>query len=401
MKTNVIHQLEREFVKWERFHLLVETYSRAYSHFHQPHYYLGNGPLMHWRELRNYIMHTRKGIFDFKKFMAEEKDLIDTTGRQYWLFPFLAFLWNKYSRRVFHLSNEVRQLIEITSFGQIKWNDLLLPFKAFAITLETPIKTEKDQYDLILVARIDKEDFPETEEDWLEIFLFSNDQALLVNSQEARTLQDCIDRKDWGKAILLIRDINKKVDGLKGTFVNSIIYFKESGDRPIVESLEKIEAMIASKLKFNWHHKEDEIYKGDEKWQIINAITQIVAGTCLYLATLRTNNPCKSSWQKPPPKSSSLKLDPHAISLGAQICTLSASHKLTPTDKVDIQAIEDIRQGKRPHEKCAHFRKGHFRCLPRKANDPNAPKCIIVKPALVRPDRLKEGQLPGGAKTTL
>jgi hypothetical protein len=120
---------------------------------------------------------------------------------------------------------------------------------------------------------------------------------------------------------------------------------------------------------------------------------RLIAAFCLYLLSLPPGDPNRSEWTKPPKQG---KPDPRAITNDALICNVTSTFTLSAEERTVF-----LDPGPRRHgpELSTHFRRGHFRRRPGEGNDPAAPKMILVKPALVRGDRLREGELPAGALT--
>jgi len=84
----------------------------------------------------------------------------------------------------------------------------------------------------------------------------------------------------------------------------------------------------------------------------------------------------------------------------ADVCSVTAEHFLTPAEREAV--LRRLREGGGGgYTLPVHWRRAHKRRERGRGQDPNAPKSIPVKAALVNRHLLEEGHLPGGARTIL
>jgi hypothetical protein len=306
--------------------------------------------------------------------------------------PYELSDWTQHSRRVFYTTHEIQTLLSLTSFEKITWGDIPWPFSSFVVALEDPIMGTINGWnaniDTILVSRY------ESSEGAGIIFRFLGD-----NLDRKKTL-NWFDRDQLERAFK--KGTNRFADIRNGllrqnevsipTSFASIFWQDLLQDEFVMDTLSGPVAHVKEK-----HDREMQPMSEDDKNEcrpILDAAFRIVVGLCLYLTTLPATSEHRSEWEPSPLSSSTAKK--LALSNGAEVCTVSSIHKLSAEE----QGITEL--GKRSFvEMSAHWRRGYWRRKPGEGNDPNALKVVLVRPTLVRKDRLQPGEVPLGTIMTV
>ena len=291
--------------------------------------------------------------------------------------------WSRTSRRVFHLTEELLTLLSLTSLDGIRWSEVHWPLDSFLVTLDQPLIDENGtSFDAILLYRF------EAAEGWaVGLQLFSS-------KLEAYRPLTFDDRDRINK--LLNRGVNGPLGKASGKIA---LWFKATSGIPTSISISLppgLDDCLVTDSYRAIHEKLGYDYTGGREDgssnSTIDAATRIVVGLCLYLATLRSEGEeQQSSWEGIPREES--KKDPRAITREAKVCWVSSKYRLS---REESDVVESFR-GRAHVSMCAHWRRGHWRRSPGQGNNPDAPKHVWVRPTLVRKDRLKPGELPGGS----
>jgi hypothetical protein len=351
-----------------------------------------DGPIIHFNELRPHMLRALNVDFDEERFIGlpiNQKKFQDYLNLLYTV-PVNLFLWNKHSRRVFHIEEELQVLLDATSLERMTWNDIRMPFSTFAITLSRPIEDAGAAYDCILVTSYETR---EKMDGLIEVRILT---SMLDGYQPVlRSVKKAIERaqhiQDWQRmldsvnsAYTLHRESSRRKRG--SVFVIDM----HQGDRLVLDSL------LDMQKKGGIRGVENLPSDGIPEW---DAAARIVMGMCLYLQTIPSKSPHRTDWT---PLDRPKHPDPRSITEGALICTISSSYKMKREER-QILGLDDKDERLKltASEVRAHFRMGHWRRAPGSGNDPNAPKIVHVRPTIVRRDRLSEGALPGGTEAVL
>lgn len=335
------------------------------------------GPERSWRGLRKYLLNFRAGQrFDHGRFVnAEFWSKAEYEGLAY-LPPLLAD-WTAYSRHVFHVQEELQALLELTTIGNLTWGDVDWPYDAFLVTLDRPIVlNEKNSFDCLLVSRREftrrqrRGNIPS-----LSMLLLPREleDFPVMSDGKLRRLERLVDRRRWTTFMREVETIQRRCLACDmKTPITNIPCDPRDRIRDVLDDVEAI---------------------GDEVGITINGIAhRIVIGLAMYLTTI-------------PPRSRTLQVGesdieaPHevkAITAGAQVCMVLNHHKLTPEER---KGLGDPKKGPPQfRELSPHWRRGHFRKPRGQGGDPNAPRTIWVRPALVRADLLQPGTQSAGTR---
>lgn len=344
-----------------------------------------DGPLKHWPEFRDYLLHRMDGeAFDFDRF--EGSDAQRKAMGYPWRIARSLARWTQGSRRIFTITEELQDLLEGMTLGAVGWNEIVLPFDAFILALPRPIlalaedMSPQEAFDLIFVEKVvdpDRDGFR------MEFGCVS------PNILQYRPLGETV-RKDWLKAVEKVRRnrLERMMDLQRASMKKEALFWRHEIEHDILEQ---------SRLG-----DIDEAF-GDESlptgpysaaWREFRPnleILRYVGAFSLYLMSLPPQSGHRSNWQPADPSP-----DPKAITRGTEVCSVSSVFTLTTEER---EAFRWSPSGRR--QQAAHFRRGHFRKRPGQGSDPDAPKVVLVRPALVRGDRLKPGELPGGSLANL
>jgi hypothetical protein len=282
--------------------------------------------------------------------------------------------WCHASRKAFVVTDELKDLLLGMSFGDLEWKDLIFPYRSFALAFESgfPVPDCDGVFEACgaLIAWIKE---PEYSIPTLYIRFFSKDTLQYQSfSRYERTklLNPNVSRKRVTSMLDQLWD--RLGDIRSATFSIGLQSFE---DLKILDSQDRLAYEIGNELDFS-------------------GVYRLVAGFCFYLQTLPPGSSHRSLWAGP---TNPRKSDPNAITNDAEIFTVSSSVTLTDAERGAFGGPGDLTD----RELKAHFRRGHFRRAPRTAHDPSAPKVVLVRPTLVRKDRLQEGQLVGGSQITV
>lgn len=384
--STTVRRLEQVLQAWEDFCYLGALHLRTiavteYRRTWKQSASAMTGPEKHWREFRRFLLSFRDGdAFDLHRFVdsAMWKDLNTSI---YASVPSMLAAWTAHSRHVFHVSPELQQMLELTSVSRLRWKDVPWPYDAFAITLDQPIVADDGVvFDCILVSRKvyvqERGTYP------FDLAFYVLPQALDQHSRVDWRHRSRFDRlaalghitqlrtevEAYQNQFAPLRDVGKKMNiAYGGIALNP--------DDEIVDILDNM-------------RQDDGSSPG--LVQCLDLALRVVVSLCAYLSTL-------------PPQSGSVvevvgaPADPEVrgIISGAHVCTVLSSYTLSTEERRLLGPTEGMRQV-RQHS--PHWRRGHFRREPGQGHNPHAPRCVWVRPTLVRKDLLKPGLQVGGAE---
>ncbi len=344
-------------------------------------------PMLHWQEFRDYLLHFRKGKqFDDRRFFGSGPASLPELATIRYTPEALAG-WTIGSRRVYHLESDLQILLSLTSMKGISWADVPWPFNSFAITLDQPIITQKLQNGTQCTVEYDTIILYQTVVPLPDNVLRREARIVLLDKAlERRRGLSRFDREEIDSLVARGK-LNRALDLLESKTKGTPVAAEWFG----VDLAAAGESLVGRTSEFI-RDKGTILGEDSPSFESWDAAARIVGGLCLYLTTLPPKSSHVSQWQ--PVEPGIKNPDPRAISTGAEVCLVSAQHKLTPEE---IRVIREI--GSRGfYELCAHWRTGHWRRKPGFGNDPTARKTVQVLPTLVRQDRLAEGEQPGGSE---
>jgi hypothetical protein len=295
---------------------------------------------------------------------------------------------------MFRLTDDLQLLLEGTDLGDFRVSDIPWPFDSFVVLLARPIETMCNAWvDAILVSRGNQLLHPS--QPYVEIQLLPTvlDQREYLPQYAIRDMEDALAKKRVSRLRKLFDRWSPAADPLLRT-IFPISPSLDIGVSRSALSMAKISAPLA----------EDCLDPHIEHYPHWDLALRIVAGLALHLTTISGHSRHAPTWTRPDTHT----LDFQAVVSDALVCEVSSTHILSANERQNLrEAIDDERSvaiGKTTsdcasREVRAHYRRGYWRRAPGSGNDPNAPKCIHVRPTLVRSDRLPQGAAPQGAES--
>lgn len=387
-------RLETVLHAWEDLWYLAGVAERIRQADGQPPLYKHEKAIVNWSQLRKTILKTsirRPQSLDMTHFMspALNEASSNLTGEaaqplELMLLPTMGTAiagWCLQSRRIYYLSPDLMALLNATSLDRVRWKDVSLPFASFAISLGKPIVDPAgDVFDYILVTSLQD---TTTESLFLDFrfFVAGCDQYTPLNEANKHNIEQRMRQRNWphvAKLINLFLDNTEKVCGSRFELDAT------SQEEPVTTTAERL---------YSEFNNDFPLLQEDPRF-VWGSMIRIVVGLCLYMQTLPAKSSYQSEWRKL--QRSGLP-DPRAITNEAEVCTVSSCYNLTREEKVFL-GLEGDEQERKQYELSCHFRQGHWRRVPGTGHDPTAPKIVHVRPTIVRKDRLRENELPGGSE---
>lgn len=374
--------LENALRSWESFRLIKE-YGRRRSG------YLGKSEpispdVLHWRELRPHLLHVPHRGFDHAKFCSDDP----VFGH----LPIQLASWIASSRRVFHVTEELMLRFAAADYSNYCWSDLLWPFDSFAISFDgmlgnlRPDCTEYGNFMLITSMRTLCPDYPYGEPEGFEIALFVDGQG--PRTQFSGKLELGADYLRRPETLLAAKDhlwLDENVQKRRWSYLE-----RHAGE--IADSFH-------SRCDLNGLPPGYDIptpFRKDERINSASPIKKVIAGLCLYLEALPPGVG-ETSWGTP----TSIKAPRGVrkiITEETKVCEVMDFHTISPETMTLFP--ETLRKGP-AYTVTPHWRRAHYRRAPGQGKNPDAPRTIQVKSALVHKDQLPEGAVPGGAISTI
>lgn len=398
MNTELIKPVDGLLRCWEDLNLVANYMVRLHDRLGELPPFRMEGPVKHWSELRSYLLHSRETkTFDTKRFVSKQKLPM---GGVLATLPYVLYKWTRESRRIFHISKDLYDLLSAMSLKNVEWQDVLFPFDTFLITLEKPISIKTREYELIFscifVCKMRAGELSGLKgKNYLQFRIIDQKQGYLIPERIKRSIKQAFDNNNWGRASNLMEREHKKM--IKNGKAGDSVFTLGMNDL----KNKKVSVSVQSLLESQWGHSIGDHNNREEGFQFVeedieawDQVIKIALGLCLYLKTLPSKTSHTTGWKQIIKKG---LIDKNAITREAQVCSVTSMHKLS---SVEQESVDAINRGKGSGvEKCAHYRRGYYRRLPNAGVD--SPRCKIVRPTIVRADRLPEGAVPGGAKTML
>lgn len=336
--------------------------------------------MLNWRDLREHLMQAQAGVeFDTERFLGgasfQGMSGSNLPVSHNNVLPLALWQWTKWSRRVFQVQEDLQALLRVTSFHKdLLAGDIHLPFPAFLMTLARPIRHVLEDggtelYDSIFAFTIPQEIVGNADARILGLFMFSTGKSEYrgVGTFDRDAMRKALHRGDYQKVIKKLMGPQQRVDA-----------FSRSDWFTFVR-LDNLRELLGNEKKL-------ESEGGGAGIECL----RLVLGLACYLRMLPSGSMHQSAWKKPP---KSDRPDPRAITNAAEVCMVTSMHALTFEERERFFS-ESMSTGR---EASAHFRRGHWRRPPGSGNDPEAEKIILVRPTMVRQDRLKPGEeIAGG-----
>ncbi len=299
------------------------------------------------------------------------------------------YKWSRYSRNVYSLSDDMRVLLQATSFGTVRWHEIPWPFDSFAVILEKSVLIAPDMYSDTIIFSCDRN----AHTNKIESISFC---FVPVSVQE----YECWDEKKFRRAFFDMGRKDVRVVQRVTTHLGMRAQ-KKAEFRYLRFNTEDLVDVPLKKLPQHAHGKEGEsILEYSNAMLLLQMeLARMVASVAFFLTTIP---PCPSpqgdirtrNWVPPAIK----RNDPRLVSSGADICKLTFRHSLSPQEKDEL---EKCMAHERTGMVCPHWRRSHYRRAPGYGDDPLAPRNIFIPAVIVNRRHLPDGNLPGGAHVTL
>lgn len=402
MKTHPINRLEEALQSWEDRCAIVDGYKAICVHLGVEDK-IPDAPFIYAPLFRSYLLGSVGDSLPAEhvdpRFLtpspADDRDCFKRAqGLLTHLTEFsLEFsLWTRSSRRAFHLTEDLSRLLNATSLDGLCWEDIDWPFPSFAITLAKPLVQDGIHYDCLLVSRIGS---CKDGKGAVFIDLFSSLLAkhMPFHRNARLRIQWLISKQRWREAYdehhkwCLQWSGRCKKAGTEGSTGVGLPYEAIRG-RFVTDSVKGLREKAGC-----------DVHPYNSPWNLYDRAIRLAVNLCAYLATIPAHNQPifqkrQIFWDK---KQTPVGL---GITEEAEICTVTAEHFLTSEERQVVLAHID-RQHQGGYTLPVHWRRAHRRREKGHGHDPNAPRTVKVKAALVNGHLLQEGILPGGSKTTL
>jgi hypothetical protein len=346
----------------------------------------------HPRAVQNYV-HFRQYLLN--RLNGKREFTIDDFGPpdpkllySYWSYvPLLLSGWCGHSRRIYQIQPELQKVLEHTSLRDMTWEDIHLPFDAFAIELSFPLMNASGQEcDMIVVnAGADRGQWT---------FAGLRKDLRGYKSVDRVHLEKLVKKGRNALASQEVTRLLREIELREGTLFT--LAFGKDRNEPILECLDRI-------TREEWERNKVSTPEVLMERQV--QILRIALGLPLYLSSLPVReNHLVATTQAPGGQVSftSGRPDPNAISNLAEIFAVTSKFKLGRKERLymGLEGTEEEQAAVRAsvgREMSCHFHPGYWRRRPYHGKDPHAPKVVEVSPYIARRDRLPEGALPGGA----
>ena len=335
------------------------------------------GIIRHWSEFRAYARDFRIGQeYDQERFRKGAPAF--TVGIQD--FTAIMLSWIVHSKRVFRISKEMQTRFEAISLGNIQVSDILIPFPAFAVELDTEMQhAEGDAYDFMVVSNFHELLYPriaamckEKDEPFSAITTYSSAQTTYrsIPSEKKKEILGNVEsgysrQKDRDRDLQFLRE--KAIEGGKRMSRSETIILPTKEDMLAEDFLTEI----------------GKTFPPEDVKRV-----RVIFNLCLYLQSLptRSKNEEGVKWLEEPVEGDGMSAG-STLARSANLCDIVGRHILDSMI-VDTEGQPVPRGGGWEHP--PYWRRGHKRRPPGKGNDPAAEKSVKVPHTLVRPDRIEE-----------
>jgi len=354
-------------------------------------------------------MHSHDENFDMDLFhhLFINEDLIYSGSEitDYSLLPQDLLFWAAGPRRVFHLRQDICELLEAILVNNVRWKDLEWPLDSFIISLEKPISDKKNSlsYDTILIYHFEEKGVAK-----IGIRLFPKElrEVEMIDDKLIKQLEKTFIRGYWIKWALLSDLAELKRDKKCGMPQYVIPKFKEVMDLKVRTTFTHLSQK--SIKGYDLRKLDLTILGSDPHFDIANQAVRIIVGFCLLLSMDDVQSKTLE-WQTIKPRSHQKKRQGSLRFKERKIITDEAMvHYVLSKNVLSQQAKQIIMTtqaqkaaGQYDEDKAPFWRIAHHRRPPGKGHDINFPKTVKVKATIVNADMLLPGELPGGAITII
>lgn len=358
---------------------VIQIFTRNQAgHFADPFWNrILNGPVKHWKNLRSALLKVHADGFDTEKYVGPTYDCHPQTMNEFGftqsrLIAMRVAEWTKSSRRVYRVPKDLQLLLAATSLEDVDWSMIKWPFDSLLISLEEPLVFRGKTIDAILVAK----EIANGHE-VMAIETITTDlptmESVFIGDQRSRIERAILEGSEaslnYAKEKLASAAKNRMSGGGEVWMIKTAC-FEPGGFASKFEKLDLGEADETSASK---------------------VVFRIVFGLMLYLQSRPVAELIPKGWVS---STFERREGPsRVIRLASEVCLVKSIYSLTQAERGVFEPI--LRGGY--VEVAPHHREGHWRRPPGKGDDPNHPKTVWVRPAIVRRDKLADGGLPIGS----
>jgi hypothetical protein len=275
------------------------------------------------------------------------------------------------SRRIYALDEDLQLVIENTSLDGVRWSDVELPFRSFAITLEAPLEFFGKEYSVLL---------------WSPRYPGKPTLTLIGDHMSQYRQLTSEFKGQMSKALFQSDHI-------------SLLHKLDAGADYVIGSTEVLSFSPAvmddwEVLKLNPFSRD---LIGADGRELQSSALRMLVGLAMYMKNL----PNVTVTSFGPPR------DPILEAMG--VPEVKKPWKFNITNGMNPLTIDSVikfseeerrliknRQKQSLYELRCHFREGHWRRPRGLGNDPSARRTEWVRPTLVRRDRYESGEEPLG-----
>lgn len=384
MATGEVSILEHALQAWERYFFVMGSTGRILAGLNQrvPDPQLVSGPAVHHASLRRHLLRANQDGFDILRYVGTpevERWNAQAIGGMIQL-PWALWNWNRYSRRVFRLDDQLQALLMLTSLARVRWPDIRYPFQSFGLELSYPITAEDGGETHFILF------WQDPARNQLHFLTLTDTAgAFPVNDIDRNALEKSIRAKNYPRAS---RSLNRISEEWRRDTRARIARSDNGGGAWLIMNMDVHGGRVAQETIDDFTANTSGSAHNFQYWQ---PIVHLVLGLCLYLDSLPSNHGLVR------PQSTSTPLLPNLASITrpSEICHV-LSDMVIPQNIV--QHIQQMR-GRAFQEMAAHWRKGHWRRRPGQGGIIGAPKTVWVRPSPMNFKRLLAGELPIGNET--
>lgn len=326
-------------------------------------------------------------------------------GLWYSTFANEMFLWNRMSRRVFHLPYSLQMALGSATFPDIPWKDVVWPFDSFIITLEKPIQIQEpgipvETFDTLMVSKLPSDGV--TRPIVVRAFLRPKETGKRLGLRPGE--MDRIKKlQKQGRYMTIHKllhqrrvELSRNYTSLQGSMMVYLEGVNTEGDDFI-----KIEPDDLYNLEFglnegrapglDWgRFKQEQGYR----YESMSVFLKTAIGWMFYLETVSAKN---AQWKKHERNDRPKQMSggaPSIITEPDQICKIIGKGRMDP---VKVEGEPAKRNGcgfVRPHWRRAHYKRPQ-------GTPPGTPKTVRVPPVLVRADLVPLYGIIGGTETVV
>ncbi|PIQ91309.1 MAG: hypothetical protein COV70_04410 [Parcubacteria group bacterium CG11_big_fil_rev_8_21_14_0_20_39_22] len=342
------------------------------------------GSVKNWRGFRKLLLSHEEKL-DPEKFFFPSTIFHNYFLTMLWydMVPNMFYGWSRTSRRLYSISEEMQMRLEMTSIGNIRWEDITPPVPFFTIQLPIPIPDRKGfTADTLLV------NFKRDSLYIIAVGMTMNEFKPLPKDLRAK-LGRLLSNGKYNKLL----DLLKKLRENQYCFVpggNSLqIITKDWSKKVMIDNIDDPNAEFET---MNDDGVRTTIPEDMEFWF---PVLRIVVGLILHINLAQRPGEKKISISK---INRDWTIDPTAVTNEADVVSIQYTQPLTEEER----RIHGIIRKKGPREGLkelrSHYRDGHWRRPPGKGDDPDYPQTVEVSWTVVNKKRLPKEGLPSGVQ---